>query len=110
MSLVAAQQALSVISQSLVLRFSVRDVPAVVLRWITTHPGQSALLVVNGVLIFTPAALTGPLLAIMGFGASTGSERRKSPCEISWRRVLGLRFSYKDARMLLNLMILIPIC
>jgi hypothetical protein len=70
MSLVAAQQALSVISQSLVLRFSVRDVPAVVLRWITAHPGQSALLVVNGVLIFTPAALTGPLLATMGFRAS----------------------------------------
>jgi hypothetical protein len=70
MSLVAVQQALSVVSQRLVLRFSVGDVPAVVLRWITAHPGQSALLVANGVLIFTPAALTGPLLATMGFGAS----------------------------------------
>jgi hypothetical protein len=70
MSLVAVQQALGVVSQSLVLQFSVGDVPAVVLRWITAHLGQSALLVANGVPIFTPAALTGPLLATMGFGAS----------------------------------------
>jgi hypothetical protein len=70
MSLVAVQQALSVISQSLALRFIVRDVPAVVLRWIKAHPGQSPLLVANGVLIFTPAAHPGPLLATMGFGAS----------------------------------------
>jgi hypothetical protein len=53
-----------------VLRFSIRDIPAVVLRWIIVHPGQSVLLVANGVLIFTPAALIGPLLATMGFGAS----------------------------------------
>jgi hypothetical protein len=44
--------------------------PAVVHRWITANPGQSALLITNGILIFTPAALTGPLLATMGFGAS----------------------------------------
>jgi hypothetical protein len=70
MSLVGVQQALSGFAQSLVLRFSVRDVPAILLRWITAHPGQSALLVANGVLTFTPAALTAPLLAAMGFGAS----------------------------------------
>ena len=70
MNLVVVQQAFGGISQSLVLRFSIGDVPAVVLRWITAHPGQSALLVTNGVLFFTPAALTGPLLATMGFGAS----------------------------------------
>jgi hypothetical protein len=50
-----------------VLQYSIRDVPAIVLRWIIAHP---ALLVVNGVLISIPAALAGPLLATIGFGAS----------------------------------------
>jgi hypothetical protein len=53
-----------------VLRFNVTEVPTVVLEWIAAHPSQTALLVVNGVLIFTPAALTGPLLAQLGFGAA----------------------------------------
>ena len=53
-----------------VFRFSVTNVPAVVFEWITAHPGQTALLVVNGVVIFTPAALTVPVLASMGWGAS----------------------------------------
>ncbi|KFZ03520.1 hypothetical protein V501_09356, partial [Pseudogymnoascus sp. VKM F-4519 (FW-2642)] len=39
------------------------------------HPRQSAFMIVNGILIFTPAALTSPLLATMGlatmgFGSS----------------------------------------
>ena len=70
MSLAVLQQAVSGIAQSPVLRISLQNVPSVVLKWITAHPGQSALVVTNGVLFFTPAALTGPLLATMGFGAS----------------------------------------
>jgi hypothetical protein len=70
MSLQAIQQAVSGIAQSQVFRVSITNVPAAVHRWITAHPGQSALLITNGILIFTPAALTGPLLATMGFGAS----------------------------------------
>ncbi|OBT89854.1 hypothetical protein VE02_00813 [Pseudogymnoascus sp. 03VT05] len=53
-----------------VFRFNVTTVPAVVLEWTAAHPGQTALLVVNGALFFTPAALTGPLLTSMGFGAT----------------------------------------
>jgi hypothetical protein len=70
MSLQVIRQVVSGIAQSQVFRISTTNVPAVVQRWITVHPGQSALLVTNGILIFTPAALTGPLLATMGFGAS----------------------------------------
>jgi hypothetical protein len=70
MSLQVIQQVVSGIAQSPVFRVSITNVPAVVHRWITAHPGQSALLFTNGILIFTPAALTGPLLATMGFGAS----------------------------------------
>ncbi|KAK0120219.1 hypothetical protein ONS95_011625 [Cadophora gregata] len=51
-------------------RFNITDVPAGILQWVTAKPGQTALLISNGILIFTPAALTGPLLATMGWGAS----------------------------------------
>ncbi|KAI9851902.1 MAG: hypothetical protein M1824_002452, partial [Vezdaea acicularis] len=70
MSLQVIQRAVSGIVLSPVFRVSITNVPAVVHRWITANPGQSALLITNGILIFTPAALTGPLLATMGFGAS----------------------------------------
>jgi hypothetical protein len=70
MRLQAILQAVSGITQSRVFRVSIINVPAVVHRWITANPGQSALLITNGILIFTPTALTGPLLATMGFGAS----------------------------------------
>ena len=70
MSLRVIRQVVSGTAQSQVFRISITNVPAVVLGWITTHPGQTALLITNGILIFTPAALTGPLLATMGFGAS----------------------------------------
>ncbi len=70
MSQQVIKQAVSGIAQSRVFRVSITNVPAVVHRWITANPGQSALLITNGILIFTPAALTGPLLATMGFGAS----------------------------------------
>ncbi|PMD60191.1 uncharacterized protein K444DRAFT_722122, partial [Hyaloscypha bicolor E] len=67
------------------------NVPAVVLRWITTHPGQSALLITNGILIFTPAALTGPLLATMGFGASgpVAGELRRRLASVDTRECRG---------------------
>jgi hypothetical protein len=65
----AIQQAVSGIPQSRVFRVSIINVPAVVHRWIAANPGQSALLIANGILIFTPTALTGPLLATMGFRA-----------------------------------------
>jgi hypothetical protein len=70
MSLQAIPQAVRGIAQNPVFRVSITNVPAVVHRWIAANPGQSALLIANGILIFTPAALTGPLLATMGFGAS----------------------------------------
>jgi hypothetical protein len=70
MSLQAIQQAVSGIAQNRVFRVSITNVPAVVHRWIAANPGQSALLIANGILVFTSAALTGPLLATMGFGAS----------------------------------------
>jgi hypothetical protein len=70
MSLQFIQQAVSGIAQSRVFRVSITNVPAVVHRWIAANPRQSALIIANGILIFTPAALTGPLLATMGFGAS----------------------------------------
>lgn len=53
-----------------IFSFHVQAVPAIVQQWIAAHPGQTALLVVDGVIVFTPAALTAPLLATMGFGAS----------------------------------------
>lgn len=53
-----------------VFQFNITTVPAVVLEWIAIHPGQTALLVVSGVPVFTPAFLTGPILASMGWGAS----------------------------------------
>ncbi|KFY28660.1 hypothetical protein V493_02815, partial [Pseudogymnoascus sp. VKM F-4281 (FW-2241)] len=53
-----------------VFRFSITTVPANILEWIAAHPGQTVLLVVNGFVIFTPAALTAPILAQMGFGAT----------------------------------------
>ena len=70
MSLQAIQQAVSGIAPSRVFRVSITNVPAVVHRWIAANLGQSVLLIANGILIFTPTALTGPLLATMGFGAS----------------------------------------
>jgi hypothetical protein len=70
MSLKVIQPAVSGIAQSRVFRVSITNVPAVVHKWITANPGQSALLIANGILVFTPAALTGTLLATMGFGAS----------------------------------------
>ncbi|KAI9662754.1 MAG: hypothetical protein M1829_006149 [Trizodia sp. TS-e1964] len=38
--------------------------PAVVLQWIAANPSQTALILVNGVIL-----LTAPLLALMGWGA-----------------------------------------
>ncbi len=70
MNLQAIKQAVSGIAQSQVFRVSVTNVPAAVHRWIAANPGQTALIITNGILIITPAAITGPLLATMGFGAS----------------------------------------
>ncbi len=70
MSLQVIKQAASGIAQSQMFRVNITNVPAVVYRWIIANPGQSALVITNGILILTPAALTGPLLATMGFGAS----------------------------------------
>lgn len=40
-----------------------------VLDWIVAHPYQTALQVVNGIIICTPAVVTSPFLAVLGFGA-----------------------------------------
>lgn len=66
----AIKQAITDFAPSQTFRFNITTVPAAVLTWIAANPGQSALLVTNGILIFTPAALTAPLLATMGFGAT----------------------------------------
>ncbi|KFY10689.1 hypothetical protein V492_04902 [Pseudogymnoascus sp. VKM F-4246] len=55
--------------QDTVLQYNVRDVPPFVFEWMKEHPGQTVLYIANGVLVFTPASLTGPLLASMGWGA-----------------------------------------
>lgn len=57
-------------SQDVVLRFNTRDVPPFIFDWMRAHPGQAVFYIVNGFLVFTPAALTGPLLTSMGWGAS----------------------------------------
>jgi hypothetical protein len=51
MSLQVIRQAVSGMAQSQVFRISITNVPAVVHNWITAYPGQSALLIANGILI-----------------------------------------------------------
>jgi hypothetical protein len=46
-----------------------QNAPTAVIEWIAAHPGQTALYVVEGVIFFSPAALTGPVLAALGWGA-----------------------------------------
>jgi hypothetical protein len=41
-----------------------------IVDWITAHPYQTAFLVVNGMIIVTPAAATVPILSAMGFSAT----------------------------------------
>lgn len=103
-SIQQAVTAMGFAAMTQVFRFSVTDVPAVVFEWITAHPGQTVLLVVNGVVIFTPAALTGPLIASMGWGASgpvageffrtCGSQKDRFSNQIRLRR----GFASVDAR------------
>lgn len=56
--------------QDQVFRFNIADVPPIIFGWMREHPGQTVFHIANGILIFTPAALTGPLLASMGWGAA----------------------------------------
>lgn len=62
--------------QDHVYRFNIADVPPIVFRWMREHPGQTVFHIVNGVMVFTPGALTVPLLASMGWATSgpVGSE------------------------------------
>jgi hypothetical protein len=69
MSLQVIQRAVSDLVQNPVFQVSITNILAVVHRWITANPGQSALSVTNSIQIFTPAALTGSLLVTMGFVA-----------------------------------------
>ena len=39
------------------------------INWITAHPYQAFLHVVNGVVLLTPAAATVPLFSVLGFSA-----------------------------------------
>jgi hypothetical protein len=43
------------------------DLPVIVTNWIIAHPYQTALHAVNGVVLFTPAAATVPILTGLGF-------------------------------------------
>ncbi|KAF2821362.1 hypothetical protein CC86DRAFT_459030 [Ophiobolus disseminans] len=45
------------------------QVPQIVLDWIAQHPYQTAFHVVNGVVLFTPAAITVPFFSALGFSA-----------------------------------------
>lgn len=38
-----------------------------ILDWISEHPYQTAFQIVNGIIIFTPAAVTTPVLHLLGF-------------------------------------------
>jgi hypothetical protein len=62
--------------QDHVYRFNIADVPPIVFGWMREHPGQTVFHIVNGVMVFTPGALTVPLLASMGWATSgpVGSE------------------------------------
>ena len=64
------QRAASDNAGSQVFRVSITKVLSVIHKWIIANPGQSAFITTNSFLVFTPAALTGPMLAAMGFGAS----------------------------------------
>jgi hypothetical protein len=86
MSLQAIQQVASGLMRNVTFQFNVADVPAGVLRWIMANPGQTALGVCNTAVIFTPAALTGPLLATMGFGAA-GPVAGESSRRAAYRRI-----------------------
>lgn len=70
MSLQGIQLAISSIVQGRVIQTGIANVPAVVYTWIAANPRQSALLLTNGALIFTPAVVTAPLLSTMGFAAT----------------------------------------
>jgi hypothetical protein len=41
-----------------------------VLEWIAAHPYQTAFYVVNGVIVFTPAAATVPIFNLLEFTAT----------------------------------------
>jgi hypothetical protein len=53
------------------LRFPTRiqDVPSQALEWVKANPGQTCFYVTNGIMVLTPAAVSSPLLGILGFGA-----------------------------------------
>jgi hypothetical protein len=50
-------------------QIEIQRAPSHVLEWIRANPRQSALIVINGIIIFTPGAITGPVLGALGFGA-----------------------------------------
>lgn len=47
-----------------------QELTETVLNWISEHPYQTAFHVVNGVIMFTPAAATVPILNMLGFSAA----------------------------------------
>jgi hypothetical protein len=70
------------------------DLPLLVKEWITAHPYQTALHVVNGVVFFTPAAATVPILASLGFtsaGPAAGTVPIPNPLLASTVRCAHLR-------------------
>lgn len=70
MSLQVIQEAVGGIAQSQAFRFNITDVSDFVRRSITDNPRHTASLITSGILAFTPAAITTPFFAMMGFGAS----------------------------------------
>ena len=68
MNIEVVQRTLANIVGNRVFHFDIHDVPSFVLEWITAHPGQTAPLIVNGMVVFSPAAITIPLLSTIGFG------------------------------------------
>lgn len=74
MSLQAIQQAVNGTAQNQTFQCNNINVFAFIHRWIIANLVQCVLLLINGILtailIFTPAFLTAPLLAMMGFGAT----------------------------------------
>jgi len=46
------------------------NIASAVTAWVAVHPYQTALHVVNGVILLTPAAVTAPIFSALGFTAS----------------------------------------
>lgn len=72
------------------------------IEWITAHPYQSAVYVVNGVVFITPAAVTVPLFGLLGFtqsGPAAGKNGRLYSAWSSFNPITLNLFTFRDYRL-----------